>query len=385
MAKTKKRADGRYQAQVYIGRDPEGKRKYKSFYAATQKGADRLAAEFKSAIGRGLDPMAGPTTVKDLLDNLIAAKTAAGVGESWKKNLLQYKNHLRPLWALRADAARTADIQAVLNALAEQGLSHKTIGQIAGTLSAAFRLAIPETVQHNPCEKVVVPAGRPPQKRDWLDAERQAWVRDTPHRAQRAAMLMMYSGLRRGEATALTWADIDLSSGTISVNKSWDFVSKRMKDTKTSAGNRVVYIPQILVDFLKQEREHDPNTLHVLHSAAGKRLSDMAWRRMWDSYMLDLNIKYGFHGEVKKHAARQKDENGKERGALPIIIKTFSPHELRHTFCTLMYLSGVDVLTARDQMGHSSVQVTQEIYTHMDKKYKAKKMSVLDEYINENA
>ena len=111
-------------------------------------------------------------------------------------------------------------------------------------------------------------------------------------------------------------------------------------------------------------------------------MTDIAWRRMWDSYMADLNIKYGYHDAVNKHATRTKLDDGQERGALPMIIRTFTPHELRHTFCTLLYQSGVDVLTARDQMGHSSVQVTQEIYTHLDKQYKAKKMEALDEYLS---
>ena len=56
MARTKKRADGRYAKQVYIGLSPEGKRRYKTFYAPTQKEAKRLAAEFKTALGRSLDP-----------------------------------------------------------------------------------------------------------------------------------------------------------------------------------------------------------------------------------------------------------------------------------------------------------------------------------------
>lgn len=99
-------------------------------------------------------------------------------------------------------------------------------------------MAIPEVVQYNPCDRAVVPAGVPAKRREWLDEERQGWVLNTPHRAKRAAMVMMLAGLRRGEATA------------------------------------------------------------------------------------------------------------------------------------------------RDQMGHSSVQVTQEIYTHLDAKYKAKKMEALDEYLD---
>ena len=391
MPKTKRRPDGRYCRQVYIGKGPDGKRKYRTFYASTAKEADRLAAEYRAALGRGLDPSAGPRTVKDLLDALIAAKTAQGVGASWLRSLGNHRDHLQPIWTMQADKVRTADVQAMLNWLAESGdtrpgsaggpLAHKTLEQVAGPLSAAFALAIPEVVLYNPCDRAVVPAGAPAKHREWLDEERQAWVRDTPHRAQRAAMLMMLSGLRRGEATALTWADIDLDARTISVTKSWDFAAGRVKGPKTAAGERVVHIPRLLTDYLRAEREADPDTLYVVHTARGMRMTEIAWRRLWDSYMVDLNVKYGFFGSVSKHATRTKLEDDQERGALPIVIRTFTPHELRHTFCTLLYRSGVDVLTARDQMGHSSVQVTQEIYTHLDKQYKARKMEALDEYL----
>lgn len=382
MPKSKRRADGRYCRQIYIGKDLDGKRKYHTIYAATAKEADRLAAEYRAALGRGLDPHSKARTVKDLLDALMASKTAQGVGLSWQRCLANHIGHLCPIWAIPADNVRTADVQAVLNELAQEGLSQKTISQIAGTLSAAFRLAIPEVVQYNPCDKAVVPAGKPAKRREWLDEERQGWVLNTPHRAQRAAMVMMLAGLRRGEATALTWADINLDSRTIAVTKSWDFAAGRVKGPKTAAGERVVHIPRLLADYLRAEREADPATLYVVHTAAGGRMTDIAWRRMWDSYMSDLNVKYGYHGAVSKYATRKKDESGKEQGALPMVIRTFTPHELRHTFCTLLYMAGVDVLTARDQMGHASVQVTQEIYTHLDAKHKARKMEALDGYLS---
>lgn len=380
MARTKKRADGRYARQVYLGRDERGARKYKTFYASTQKEADRLATEYKAALGRGLDPSAGTRTVKDLLDNLLAVKQAQGVGAAWLQTLRIYAARLSDLHHLPADKLRTADVQRVLNALAEEGLAHKTLNIINATLKAAFELAIPEVVQYNPCAKVIVPAGKPKQERGWLDAERQAWVRDTPHKAQRAAMLMMYSGLRRGEATALTWADIDLDACTVTVNKSWDFVADCVKQPKTAAGVRVVHIPRILADFLRVERSSDLNTLYVIHTAAGKRMTVQAWKRLWESYMRDLNAKYAFDG-ASVFATRQKDKDGKARGALPIVIRTFTPHELRHTFCTLLYHAGIDVLTAKDQMGHSDISVTMGIYTHLDAQYKKKKMQALDDYL----
>lgn len=68
-----------------------------------------------------------------------------------------------------------------------------------------------------------------------------------------------------------------------------------------------------------------------------------------------------------------------------MVIRTFTPHELRHTFCTLMYFAGVDVLTARDQMGHSDIKVTMGIYTHLDKIHKVNKMNALDAYLGQHA
>lgn len=380
MARLKKRSDGRYQRQVYIGLDNAGRRLYRTFYGPTQRDVDRQVQEFKTAIGRGLDPLSGRKTVKDLLDNLLAAKAAKGVGASWMRSIGIYVRHLEPLHGCPADKLRTADVQNILNALSDQGLSHTTLIHISSTLKAAYALAIPEIVQYNPCSRVTVPAGKPPRKRGWLDAERQSWVRETPHRAQRAAMLMMYSGLRRGEATALTWADVDLEARAITVNKSWDFAAGQLKPPKTAAGTRVVHIPQLLADFLRAERAADPDTLYVIHTAAGGRMTAQAWKRLWDSYMVALNAKYAFDG-ANRFAAHQKGGDGKARGALPILIRTFTPHELRHTFCTLLYLSGVDVLTARDQMGHSDISVTMGIYTHLDKQYKTEKMDALDRYL----
>ena len=181
-------------------------------------------------------------------------------------------------------------------------------------------------------------------------------------------MLLLYSGLRRGEATALTWADVDLKEATITVHSGYNFKDKKIKDPKTEAGVRVVNIPKILVDYLKTQQD---DCLYVLHTVKGHRMTEQAWKTLWSSYMADLNAKYGYHGEESK----------KRPGGLPMRIAPFTPHQLRHTFCTLMYFAGVDVLTARDQMGHKDISVTLGIYTSLDKKFKKKKINRLDSYL----
>jgi integrase len=100
--------------------------------------------------------------------------------------------------------------------------------------------------------------------------------------------------------------------------------------------------------------------------------SSQAWRTMWESYLKDLNVKYGaFTKKMRKCRP----------GGVPMMIPNITPHWLRHTFATLLYLAGVDVLTARDQLGHADIKTTLGIYTHLDKIYKRKSMNKLDDYL----
>ena len=332
----KKGSDGRYRYRVCIGKDETGKPKYKSFYGSTAKAARAAAEAYRTALGKGMDPAQSKATLATLYDNLIAAKTAKGIGQKSLDRYEDNKNHWGPLLDQPAADLRTADFQRV--------------------------------VQYNPIVKTTCPAGADPEHREPITEEQQQWIRETPHRAQRAAMLLLYSGLRRGEATALTWADVDLKEATITVHSGYNFKDKKIKDPKTEAGVRVVNIPKILVDYLKTQQD---DCLYVLHTVKGHRMTEQAWKTLWSSYMADLNAKYGYHGEESK----------KRPGGLPMRIEPFTPHQLRHTFCTLMYFAGVDVLTARDQMGHKDISVTLGIYTSLDKKFKKKKINRLDSYL----
>ena len=137
-----------------------------------------------------------------------------------------------------------------------------------------------------------------------------------------------------------------------------------------TAGIRVVSVPDKLIRYLKTVKR---TNLYVLTSASGKMMSDTAWKRLWDSYICDLNLKYG-----KSIDKRNKyDPKGNEITILP-----FTPHNLRHTFCTIMYEAGIDVLTAKEQMGHSDVKTTLAIYTHLDSQHKKKNISKMNEYLD---
>lgn len=105
-------------------------------------------------------------------------------------------------------------------------------------------------------------------------------------------------------------------------------------------------------------------------------MTEASWKRLLESYLFDMNMEYGNLPEKVKKFAPQK---------IPMMIEPFTLHCLRHTFCTMMYEAGVDVLVAQQQMGHSDVKTTLSIYTHLQREHQKNNISMLDEYITNNA
>lgn len=372
----KKRKDGLYASQVYLGME-DGKRKYKTVYGKTQKEAKEKAAEIKIKIGKGIDV------------------SAEGEFEIWGRRYLDIKHgenltaayltalearfkHLRGLYAIPIAKITLAYIQDVINSLASWDagrapLARRTIGSIRELAASIFDYAIvSRAIDFNPAKYVVLPKNATSKTRKAISAEQRQWIIDTPHRAQRAAMIMLYSGLRRGELVALTWADINLEDGYIDVNKAVEYVKGRpkIKSTKTNAGIRKVSIPSILVDFLNAERQKD-GCLYVVHTVKGNMFTSTGWKRMWESYMHELNIKYGYDYSVHKNSPSK----------INMRIEPFTSHQLRHTFASMLYLAGTDVLVAKEQMGHQNIETTLGIYTHLDKEHKKASVNKLNEYL----
>lgn len=389
MAKTKRRSDGRFTKRIPLGKDEStGRPKYKWIYAESQKALDKAVREYQRRLDQGLDPEYDSDSFHTLRMRWLEQRKLDGIGEAWLRNLQQYSNHLSVLDHIPAAEVRRSDVQDILNRLAQwhdgkPPLAYRTLSRIRKAAVEIFDSGIPEVLSYNPAVKCKVPQGSGSEEREPLDPARQQWVRDFDHRARRAAMLMMLSGLRRGEATALTWGDIDLDAGSITVDKSVDFVTGKVKAPKSKAGVRVVMMPRELTTFLRAEKAAEqPLCMYVIHQTDGKRMTNSAWHKMWESYMSALNAQYGHNG-ANRFAPRKKGADGQARGPLPMVIDTFTPHQLRHTYATLLYLAGVDVMTARDQLGHSDIKTTLEIYTHLDKVYKRSSMDKFSTYLEQ--
>lgn len=396
--KNKTRADGRIAVQVYLGM-VDGKRKYKTVYGSTQKEADEKALEVKLQMRKGIDVTCGNDSwdswAKRWADNKRLTVSAGQMGayDSCVKHLSGY------LGAAPITKIKTIDIQDVVNALSANNpntgkpASYRMLEIVKITASQIFQLAIDNRVMdYNPANAVKIPSGAPAETRRALTEEERSWIIDTPHTAQRPAMLCLFAGLRRGEVIPLTWDDIDLQARTIDVNKSVEMIHGKpvvKQGAKTDSGVRTVDIPQILVDFLTGEKAKDASkqqqTVMALHPLVcpdrrGNMYNTQTWGRMWRSYLIDLNLKYGdFSGHLRKPKSKY------DPAGVPMVIPHFTAHWLRHTFATMLYMAGVDVLTAKEQLGHSNISTTLKIYTHLDATYKRRAMDKLDAYLTGDA
>lgn len=367
--KNKKRSDGRLQAKVYLGAQ-NGKAKYKYVYASTQKELDAKVMDIKVQLGKGLDVTANNDKFGywrkqwlKLKQNTVSAQRYISYTSISRK--------LEPLDESVIIRLTVSDMQNIIFDNAE--LSPATLQMLKSAAKQIFQLAIDSRIMdYNPANNIKIPKKTELPERRALTEEERQWIIDTPDYMQTAAMIMTFAGLRRGELLALLWTDIDLDKRTITVCKAAEviqgkFVTKQM--TKTEAGMRVIYIPQLLADYLRNVDRR--NNLYVCPAPAGGSFYTHSWNRKWDSYIAKLNRKYGdFSGFLLKE--------GEE---LPIVIPHFTAHWCRHTFITMLYLAGVDVLTAKVQAGHNDIRTTMSIYTHLDNKFKQNNMSKLDDFL----
>lgn len=377
---TNKMPDGRYRSRIYLGRDESGTAKYKSVYAKSLSELRDKEAEVRHQLGKGLDILAGRDSFDQWADDLVRLKEAAKItdrakenyrhaAEVWKKHLSGYE-----IAQVRAD-----DVERLLVGLQEQGYADRTVSFYKSVIHQIMRRAVGRVIPYNPVDQVELTREEVKMEtRRALTDEEQGWIWDTPGRGQPVAIIMMLSGLRRGELAALTWADVDLKERTITVSKTIEYPPNQPPKlrplTKSAAGMRVVDIPKQLCDYMAAMPKD--NSL-VIHTQDGRVMTVSAWAALWSSYMRILNIKYGQRTledleKMKKPGQRKFD----------VTIPHITLHWLRHTFCTIMYHAGVDVETASKQMGHADVATTLRIYTHLDAIYKKKAVRKLDAFLS---
>lgn len=342
-AKLKQRPDGRYACRF------QGQ----FFYGKTETEAFEARDEYKALIKAGLQADKAGITVQEYSRKWITVHKAHVTDKTYDYYALQLERINQSIGQKRMMSVTTSDIQEMYNTLI--GKSESAIHLFGITIRGMFKSALSDRViTHNPCDAAKLPKGTKGSHRAIEEWERDL-ILSTEHRLRPAVMTMLYAGLRRGEAMAINIdRDVDFQNNTITVREAIRFEGNKpvIVSPKTKAGIRTIPMMVILGDILR-----DMHGL-LLPAASGNHCSDIAFKRAWKSYMTALSESH--NGFTKRWP--KKDDKG---DPLPFVEISIQPHDLRHSYCTMLYDAGVDIKSAMKWMGHADQAMTMRIYTHL--------------------
>lgn len=239
-------------------------------------------------------------------------------------------------------------------------------------INRIFKYAVlMDVINSNPFDKVIKPKSRQTQRKgNFLTKEE---LKEFLKLAQTTTLsyffplvhLMAYTGLRQGEALALKWSDIDFENKKITVDKTAVRIKEKqiIQTPKTKNSKRVISI--------------DPATLSILKS--------------WKKDQIKIYFKNGkhFEGDDNFVFTNQRAEwvhihnfiRYFKRFIADHKLKTITPHGLRHTHASLLFSAGVEPKNISDRLGHSTVQITLDLYTHITEEQRTDTVEKLLEYM----
>ena len=358
-----KRKDGRYQDQIKL----DGMTTTKYFYGKTQREVKQKMAVW-TAESRAGSLFADSA---DSWDNVHTENVAYNTAAAYVAPLKRAKAHFKDR---RMKDITPDEIQAFIRELAGKDYARRTVQMHLDMLNMIFDHAITQPgsiIKANPCTSVRIPSGlkqtrRKPPEDDQLEkikAERQAdfWL---------FAYFLLYTGLRRGELLALRWENIDRKEKTIHVLNSvyYEGNQPKLKPPKSDAGTRDIVLLDVLADVLPPKKKKG----YVF--GGEKPLSKTQVRKQWLSYCRAVDL-------AEKTETVRKGRNNREYKTTKWIALV-TPHQFRHAFATMLYDADIDESAAQTLMGHASIVVTKDIYTHIKQRRKDEAAQKLNAFVN---
>ncbi len=339
----KKREDGRYAVTAVIN----GKRKY--FYGSTQKKAiEQKEAYLKKVVNAS--NFDGTITLAEWAFKWLEIKK----GTVKENTLYSYKEvikrHILPyLGSITLANLSVTNVRLLLTNL--EGYSTRTIRYTHTILNAMIKQAVDdEIIGNNVVAKVKKPLLVKTKQMSTLTKEEvQAFLDNISDPEHYALFLTAFAtGLRRSELLGLTWADVDLKKGVISVTQTvvrsgMDVITS--KTTKTASSRRSISIDNKTLATLKKHR------LNVQK----RMIATYGWR----------NNDLVFPGEKGDPRYPTHVSHLCKKYAKLINRADFSFHGIRHTHVTLLLENGVNFKVIQMRLGHSSIVETMNTYAHI--------------------
>lgn len=260
--------------------------------------------------------------------------------------------------------------------LAKDNYSHSTIKFLHNMLYPALEMAVgDDIIRKNPAKKALGDYGKAPVEKKILTLNGQErflkFVKASNVYNQYYAMLviMLQTACRCGELIGLTWSDIDMKNKIVNINHQLVYKNYgngcqlHISSPKTDSGNRCIPMRDSLYEAFKEQRkltmvlgrlsnvEIEGYRNFVFTAKTGRPLMPSAVN----------NVLYNIVGAFN----REETENAEREHRKADLLPEISAHCLRHTGCTRMAESGMDIKVLQYIMGHANIDVTMKVYNHI--------------------
>lgn len=366
MKKYSKDSKGRYVKTLTIGREADGKYKRKYFRASTLKELEDKISKYKNDLYRGINPDI-KYSFQDISHLWLESKVSIA-SNTLKQYEVMLSTEINPFFGhVGIKDLRLGDLNRLLTILCKKGKSESYLKKVkiicVGVLKYALNNGL---ILYNAFSNAEIPDNAPKGTRDVIskDQEEAIFTYWKGHRMGLSALLMLLCGLRRGELLALQWSDIDLDKKVLHITKSVTFDNNKpvVKDGgKTESATRMIPLTNSLIKILESYKR---DSLYICCSAKKEIMTETAFVRAWNSFMHYLNISCGGRDRTNRTPKIE-------------VLHPFTPHQLRHTFATNLLHADVHPKVAQYLLGHSSISVTFDTYTHHDPE---KSYMYLDKY-----
>lgn len=231
-------------------------------------------------------------------------------------------------------------------------LSDKTIIRYHRAISSMLQQAVYwQIISSNPCKRVKAPKVKHKEARHLDEKQAQELLtalESAPEVYRVFVTLLLFTGLRRGEACGLEWQDVDFKNNLLYIRRNTLYSPKKGlfdDTTKTEKSERVIKLPPQATEILKQ---HKAEQRKQRYKMADKWHENGKIFTGYDGKPIYPDTFSGwFHDFVKKHN-----------------LPDACLHSLRHTNATLLIASGTNLTTVAKRLGHSNTSTTTRIYAH---------------------
>ncbi len=348
----RRESDGLWVASVDLGY-VNGKRKRKGIYGKTRR---EVAEKLKGVLHeqqQGRPIAADRQTVGQFLDRWLSVSVQSSVKP---KTYEGYESIIRVRVVPRIGRVplprlTPVDLQQLYADLRAGGLTNRSIHHTHHVLHRAFTQAVRwEILLRNPCDGVTPPRPERSEMRVFSQEQTAALLHATrDHPSHALYVLAVTTGMRQGELLGLRWEDVDLTVGRLVVQRALQRqrgAGLVLTQPKTARSRRTILLSRRAITALHRHREYQ----NVGRLQAGSE---------WHDHGLVFCNPFGAPLDPSWQTSVFK--NALKAGGLPPIRF----HDLRHTAATLLLTQGVHPKVVSEMLGHTTITLTLDTYSHL--------------------